>query len=205
MPKPGRIKIYTSGCPKNQNKCWNNTGSPPPKGSKKEVLRLRSVKSIVIPPAKTGRDNNSKIAVNKTDHPNKGIFSGLFFILSALIIVVIKLIAPKIEEAPAKCKEKIPRSTEGPSWEILEDRGGYTVQPVPTPVSTIPLIIINIKEGGNNQNLRLFIRGKAISGFFNIKGINQFPNPPIKIGMTIKKNYNKSMRSYNNIIKLIVS
>ena len=33
----------------------------------------------------------------------------------------------------------------------------------------------------------LFIRGNAISGAPNIIGINQFPNPPIKIGITIKK------------------
>jgi hypothetical protein len=43
------------------------------------------------------------------------------------------------------------------------------------------------KEGGSNQNLKLFIRGKAISGQDNIKGRSQFPNPPIKIGITIKK------------------
>lgn len=33
----------------------------------------------------------------------------------------------------------------------------------------------------------LFIRGKAISGAPIINGINQFPNPPIIIGITIKK------------------
>lgn len=38
-----------------------------------------------------------------------------------------------------------------------------------------------------NQNLILFIRGKAISGDPNIRGTNQFPNPPIKMGITIKK------------------
>lgn len=32
-----------------------------------------------------------------------------------LIIVVIKLMAPRIEETPAKCKEKIVRSTEAPA------------------------------------------------------------------------------------------
>lgn len=42
-------------------------------------------------------------------------------------------------------------------------------------------------EGGKSQNLMLFIRGKAISGAVIIKGTNQFPNPPIIIGMTIKK------------------
>jgi hypothetical protein len=33
----------------------------------------------------------------------------------------------------------------------------------------------------------LFIRGNAISGEPNIKGTSQLPNPPIKIGITIKK------------------
>lgn len=42
-------------------------------------------------------------------------------------------------------------------------------------------------DGGSNQNLILFKRGKAISGAPNIKGTNQFPNPPIMIGITIKK------------------
>lgn len=33
----------------------------------------------------------------------------------------------------------------------------------------------------------LFIRGKAISGAPIIRGTNQFPNPPIMIGITMKK------------------
>jgi hypothetical protein len=33
----------------------------------------------------------------------------------------------------------------------------------------------------------LFIRGKAISGAPIIIGTNQFPNPPIIIGITMKK------------------
>jgi len=33
----------------------------------------------------------------------------------------------------------------------------------------------------------LFIRGNTISGLEIIKGINQFPNPPISAGITIKK------------------
>ena len=28
-PKMGRMTMYTSGCPKNQNKCCYRTGSPP--------------------------------------------------------------------------------------------------------------------------------------------------------------------------------
>jgi hypothetical protein len=44
-----------------------------------------------------------------------------------------------------------------------------------------------VNDGGRSQNLILFIRGKAISGLPNIRGTNQLPNPPIIIGITIKK------------------
>lgn len=81
---------------------------------KKDVLKFRSVSNIVIAPAKTGKDKRSKIAVINTDQTNKGIRSNVIPIERMLIIVVIKLIAPKIDEAPAKCNEKIAISTEGP-------------------------------------------------------------------------------------------
>jgi hypothetical protein len=58
---------------------------------------------------------------------------------------------------------------------------------VPAPEFIILLKIRRSNEGGKNQNLKLFIRGKAISGDPNIKGTNQLPNPPIIIGITIKK------------------
>jgi len=115
IPKPGRIKMYTSGCPKNQNKCWYKIGSPPPAGSKKDVFKLRSVKSMVIAPARTGKDNSSKIAVKNTDHTNRGVRSHVIPIVRILIIVVIKLIAPKIDETPARCRLKIDKSTELPA------------------------------------------------------------------------------------------
>jgi hypothetical protein len=44
-----------------------------------------------------------------------------------------------------------------------------------------------VSEGGKSQNLILFIWGNAMSGAPSIKGNNQFPNPPIMIGITIKK------------------
>lgn len=43
------------------------------------------------------------------------------------------------------------------------------------------------KDGGSSQKLMLFIRGNAMSGAPIIRGTNQFPNPPIIIGMTMKK------------------
>jgi len=186
-PNPGRIKMYTSGCPKNQNKCWNRMGSPPPVGSKKDELKFRSVSSIVIAPANTGRESRRRIAVRNTAHTNKGIDSIFMDLGFMLIIVVMKLIAPKIDEAPAKWREKIAKSTARPSWANCLERGGYTVHPVPTPVLTIEEEARRRREGGRSQNLRLFIRGKAMSGLFNISGVNQFPKAPIIRGITTKK------------------
>ena len=48
------------------------------------------------------------------------------------------------------------------------------------------LIIIKMREV-IIKSLKLFIRGKAISGDPNIIGIKKFPNPPIIKGITIKK------------------
>jgi len=150
------------------------------------VLKFRSVNSIVIAPAKTGSDRRSKIAVNKTAHTNKGINSIVIPSPRILEIVVIKLALPKILLTPAKWREKIPKSTAPPGCPTVE-RGGYTVHPVPTPLSTSPDVKRRVKAGGSNQNLILFIRGKAISGAFTISGINQLPNPPIIVGITKKK------------------
>jgi len=102
-------------------------------------------------------------------------------------MVVMKLIAPKIEEIPARCRLKIVKSTEAPEWDTLLDRGGYTVHPVPAPASISPPSNKSMSDGGRSQNLMLFIRGNAISGAPIIIGTNQFPNPPIIIGITIKK------------------
>ena len=61
------------------------------------------------------------------------------------------------------------------------------VHPVPIPELDVIPKINNDIDGGSNQNLKLFIRGNDISGALVIIGINQFPNPPIIIGITIKK------------------
>ena len=154
------------------------------------MFKLRSVSSIVIAAANTGSDNNNKNTVINTAHTNKGKRSNFIPSQRILITVVIKFKAPKIEDTPAKCKEKIAISTEGPACAILEDNGGYTVHPVPTPFSINAEPNNKINDGGSNQNLKLFKRGKAISGAPIIKGTNQFPKPPIKIGIYYKKNYN---------------
>lgn len=79
------------------------------------MLKFRSVRSIVIAPANTGRESNNKTAVIFTDHTNRGNRSNCIPRHRMLITVVIKFTDPRIEEAPAKCKEKIAKSTEPPA------------------------------------------------------------------------------------------
>jgi hypothetical protein len=65
-------------------------------------------------PANTGRDNNSNTAVIRTDHTNRGIESKFIEDERIFIIVVMKLIAPRMDDAPARCSLKIAKSTEIP-------------------------------------------------------------------------------------------
>jgi hypothetical protein len=68
------------------------------------VFRFRSVKSIVIPAARTGKESSKRTAVTRTDHTNNGVWycdiAGGFI----LIIVVIKLMAPRIEDRLVVCR-----------------------------------------------------------------------------------------------------
>jgi hypothetical protein len=103
------------------------------------------------------------------------------------ITVVMKFTAPIIDEIPAKWREKIAKSTDGPACARFLASGGYTVHPVPAPFSTAADDTKRINDGGSSQNLRLFIRGNAISGAPSISGTKKFPNPPINTGITKKK------------------
>jgi len=138
-------------------------------------------------PARTGKERRSSIVVIKIDQTNRGIRSMVIPGERILIMVVINFTDAIIEEAPARWSEKMARSTQPPACAAGPDRGGYTVQPVPTPLSLAAEVTSKKKEGGINQKLMLFIRGKAMSGAPIIKGTSQFPKPPIMIGITMKK------------------
>lgn len=90
-------------------------GSPPPAGSKNDVFRFRSVRSIVMAPARTGSDRSSRITVKNTAHVNRGIRSRRSPFVRILSTVEMKFTAPKMDEAPAKCNEKMAMSTDGPA------------------------------------------------------------------------------------------
>jgi hypothetical protein len=55
---------------------------------------------------------------------NRGIRSNTIPKTRRFPTVEIKLTAPKIDLTPAKCKEKMAKSTEAPAWAIFLDSGG---------------------------------------------------------------------------------
>ena len=71
---------------------------------------------MVMAPASTGSDNSSRKAVTSTDHTNSGILCSVMPGARMLKMVVMKLIAPRIEEAPAKCSDRMAKSIAGPGW-----------------------------------------------------------------------------------------
>lgn len=78
----------------------------------------------MIAPARTGSLRSSRNAVINTDHTNNGSRSKVTPGVRIFIIVVMKFIEASIDEAPARCKEKIARSTDPPAWAMFLDRGG---------------------------------------------------------------------------------
>lgn len=64
--------------------------------------------------AKTGKENTNRNEVINTDQTNKGTIDQETPKDFMLNTVTIKLIEPKIEETPAICNLKIPKSTATP-------------------------------------------------------------------------------------------
>lgn len=88
--------------------------SPPPCASKNDVLRFLSVNNIVNAPARTGRANNNRIAVMKIPQTKRATVIQPALLLLMFRTVEIKFKAPNNEDTPARCNEKMTKSTEPP-------------------------------------------------------------------------------------------
>jgi len=160
---PGKINTYTSGCLKNQNRCWNMMGSLLLSGTKNTLPKFRSIISIVILLANTGRDTNSSAMVTKIDQIYTLCFIMLVLRWQKHVTVVVMLMALLRLEILARCNAKMAQSTATSSWAILEDRGGYIVHLVPHPFPYRHLITIIKSLGTSSHSDNALIRGNAKS------------------------------------------
>jgi len=69
---------------------------------------------MVIPAARTGREPINSIAVIISDQGKRGTRSMIMASVRIFQTVTTKLIEATIDEAPARCNEKIARSTAAP-------------------------------------------------------------------------------------------
>ena len=71
-------------------------------------------------PASTGSDSSSRNTVTSSDQTNSGILCSVMPGARMLKMVVMKLMAPRIEEAPARWIERMTKSIAGPGWPLVE-------------------------------------------------------------------------------------
>ena len=82
--------------------------------------KLRSVNSMVMAPASTGSESSSSQAVTRIDQTKSGILCSVMPGARMLKIVVMKLMAPRIEEIPAKWIDRITKSMAIPGVPLVE-------------------------------------------------------------------------------------
>jgi hypothetical protein len=115
---------------------------------------------------------------------NIGIFISVMPGARMFSTVVMMLIAPMMELAPARWTAKIAMSMPGP---ICIDRGAYMVQPAAlAPPGTKKEPSSSRDAATSSQKLKLFIRANAMSLAPIIIGICQFAKPT-KAGMIAPK------------------
>ncbi len=100
MPKNGNAMMYTSGWPKNQNRCCHKIGPPLP-ASNTCAPSLRSASNTSNAAARIGNAINTKMLVTKMFHVKIGIRNIVIPGARIVRIVVMKFTAPKIVPRPA--------------------------------------------------------------------------------------------------------
>ena len=106
MPKLGRIRMYTSGWPKIQNRCCHSRGSAPISGLKKLDPKLRSNKSRNSATVMTGTANSSRNCTTRIIQVNTGILNSVMPGALMLSTVTIRFMAEISEAMPMICRPR---------------------------------------------------------------------------------------------------
>ena len=101
MPKNGSAMMYTSGCPKNQNRFCHSSG-PPLAASKTCEPRRRSDSRTSRAAARIGNAMSTMIEVTRMFQVKIGIRNIVMPGARIVMIVVTKFTAPKIVDRPVR-------------------------------------------------------------------------------------------------------
>src|ERR1700733_1339419 len=164
-PKYGRISTYTSGCPKNQNRCWYRIGLPPNAGSN------------TCPPSPRSTNSSSSVAVSDG---NAMKISSAVAIISQVKIgsrhivipgarrvnaVVTKFSAVMIDATDTIASPTIQKSWPKPVEIVISESGAYDVQPADAAPSFVAAPANTTSPPNRNIQYEVaFSRGNAMSG-----------------------------------------
>ena len=122
MPKNGSATMYTSGWPKNQNRCCHRM-TPPLAGSNTCAPRWRSISSPNSAAVSTGNAIRIRIAVKKMFQVKIGIRNIVMPGARRHTMVVMKLTPPRMVPRPATMSPVIQRSPPVPGECVALDSG----------------------------------------------------------------------------------
>lgn len=129
------MMTYTSGCPKNQNRCWNATGSDPsiefPRSE--GALPVLSSRSNVMPLPKIGKVVTRSTETTKIAHPTKQKCRTECPTDLAIARLTRKVTAPNSDERPSTWRKNTPMETAAEEEKSIPVSGKYNVQPADRP------------------------------------------------------------------------
>src|SRR3954467_2335827 len=177
MPKNGSATMYTSGWPKNQNRCCQSM--PPPFSLlKMSAPRCRSASSAKNAEVRAGKATRMRMLVTKMDQVKMGIRNIVMPGARRQTIVVSMLTAPRIVPRPATIRPLIQRLAPAPGVCAAVDSGAYAYQPKSGAPAGVTNEAIKIKEPNRySQYEKLLSRGKATSGAPICRGRTRLEKP----------------------------
>ena len=122
MPKNGKAMMYTSGCPKNQKRCCQSI-TPPASGSNRCAPKTRSAAIANSAAASTGNTIKTMSEVTSTVQVNSGSRHIVMPGARSVMIVVMKLTAPRMVPNPPSVSPSAHRSPASPGLYAALDSG----------------------------------------------------------------------------------
>ena len=128
-PKKGKATMYTSGWPKNQNRCCQSTGVPPFCTSKMLASRCRSANSMASAAVSTGNASSTMTLVTSMFQVKIGIRNIVMPGARSMKIVVTRLTAPSTVAVLVTMTPTIHRSGPAPGEYVAPESGAYANHP----------------------------------------------------------------------------
>src|SRR4051794_17302837 len=123
IPVAGTNRMYTSGWPQNQNRCWYRITLPPWAGLKKAVPNRRSSSRRPVAKVTAGTANITMNAIDRIDHTKIGTRFTVIPGARILKAVTMKFTAPTVVEMPMNTTADAQKSMLMPGENALAVRG----------------------------------------------------------------------------------